>query len=230
MNKLSFVETNDDANEVAWHNMRVGDEHLNLEIFIGGSMGWLKANPTKNFQDLEKELRDRNFSTHLIAKDDPNINGTSISLPNRGNNGVKYIYQCVMSCRPPKYAMEELLQSSSSYEENFEKLKYAGILCGMHENEHVEDESVRKLEGHKQTDMQKLSENRVKVSVETVSAEQFINDIKSQYPDVSTPIIAMRNDGSPIFAFVSNNTIVSQYGFSITATPTGHKIQIIELK
>lgn len=230
MNKLSFAETSDDANEVAWHNMRAGDEHFNLEIFIGGSMGWLKANPTKNYQDLERELRDRNFSTHLIAANDPNINGTSISLPDRGTDGVKYIYQCVMSCRPPKYAMEELLRSSNSYEENFEKLRYAGIICSMHENENVADDSVYKLEGQKQTDMQKLSENKVKVSVESISAEQFINDIKSQYPDVTTPLVAMMKDGSPIFAFVSNNKIVSHYGFSISATSTGHTVQIVQIK
>lgn len=70
MNKIEYddVKDSDDPTEIAFHNMLEADKILSLQLFIGGEMGYLRANPTKTFQDLELELRKRNFNTHLIAK------------------------------------------------------------------------------------------------------------------------------------------------------------------
>ena len=127
MNILKFtkISENDTLNNIVWHNLLIADKNLHLSAFIAASMGYLKANPEKNYQELEQELRDKNLNTYLIAKDNPNIPDAVLKFFNKEDNSdIKY--QCVMSCRPPPYALYELLEYSKSYKENFKKLKYAG--------------------------------------------------------------------------------------------------------
>lgn len=117
--------------EIAINNMKEADQYLNLNYFIASSSGWLNANPSKNYQDLEKKLIAENFNTHIIAR---NVNGlpegTKLGLPLRPDDKTKYKYEAIISCRPSIYSIEELLTHSSSIEENLSKLPLAGnIIC-----------------------------------------------------------------------------------------------------
>jgi len=265
MNKLTFENIQEDsnasANDIAWHNLKVADDNLHLTAFIGASTGWIRANPGKNFQDLEKELRVRNFKTHLIAKPNPNIPDTVLRLPlsseQNDESGVEYKYQCLISCRPAEAALQELSQFSGSYDENFDKLKYAGVICGDNfedeGSEEYSDESegsepgdsegsegsedefkYKTLNEEQRTQMDRLSNNQVKIGVEKVDAEQFIKEMAAKlalrYENVSTAMLGMGHDGSPIFAFVSGTEIISPFGFTITATENGKEYRILKLR
>jgi len=61
-------EKNETKKQICYHNLTVADQYHNLGYFIAASQAWLKHNPTKIFQDLEKMLRKNNFNTHLYAK------------------------------------------------------------------------------------------------------------------------------------------------------------------
>ena len=234
MINISFIKLDplnvESAVDIAWHNIEIADQNLNLKVFIGASLGWLKANPDKNYQDLEKELRERNFNTHLIAINNPNIPNTKLQLP---NSDVLAEYQCIMSCRPPKDAVTELLQHSKSYEENFDKLKLSGNLYSNKDEEDnmKNNNDVVILDKDEQTDMEKMANNELKVRIEKIDSMKFIKkietDLRSIYPNVTSAVVGMANDGSPIFAFVLDNEIISQYGFSITATEDGNITNVV---
>lgn len=133
------TETKD---EIAVHNIKLCDEYKNSEGFIFSSIGWLKNDDSRDFQDLEKLLRDNNLDTHLIAKkinlgDIPN--NTKIVVPNNNsNNNLENFYVNILltSCRPKKEAIDELLKYHEDYQSNFEKLKKTGSIFN---NEAIND-------------------------------------------------------------------------------------------
>lgn len=112
--------------DVCWHNMRLSDFVHSVELFQASALGWLKLNPTKNYQHLEELLRKKALKTHLIAVkyDDPGL------VYGLYQNGVcqKMGYACLFSCRPIEGALKELHTHWSSYEENFTHLSQTGNL------------------------------------------------------------------------------------------------------
>jgi hypothetical protein len=114
------------ASSICVDNMKFADQHLILNLFAASAQAWLACNPTANLCDLEKFLRNNNMNSHLIAVPRPKYDPFQLGLRNRGDGA--YEYRCLFSCRPPPEAMEELLTHSSSYEENFEKLKKTGMI------------------------------------------------------------------------------------------------------
>ena len=70
---LTDPSTNESPNDILFHNMASADKNYDLNVFIGASNAYFKQNPSKNFQDLEKELRKRDFNTHIIAVPVPSL-------------------------------------------------------------------------------------------------------------------------------------------------------------
>lgn len=228
MNKIYYdkVEESDDPTEVAFHNMKFADNILDLQIFIGGEMGWLDANPSKNFYDLEVELRKRNFNTHLIAKPPHIISPDSkLGFPKR-NEDIEYIYECITSCRPTKYALEEVLSAWPTYEDNLNALKSsANIIISQTTVLPKED-----LKIDEDDPVNMIAKNKVKVRIETLSADEAIEKIientkKSLGKAPSMTIYGMSHLGGPIMAFVVDNKIVSNIGVCIEHDSEGNKIK-----
>ncbi len=177
-----LVSATEDPLDIALHNMKCADKILNLEMFIGGSIGWLQCNPTKNYKDLEQELRRLNFDTHLIASEckltDPRY---VLGFPYRIDDRRTYKYECIYSCRPKKFALVELLTHSVSYEENLEKLNDSAALMTIIKNETDEmkiTELYENIPGFT-TDidipiMDKLSKNLVKCVLTRIDAKQYM--------------------------------------------------------
>ena len=62
---LSDPEANETPEQICDDNLKMTDKCHNLEYFIFASQAWMKMNPTKNYQDFEKFLRDNNFKINL---------------------------------------------------------------------------------------------------------------------------------------------------------------------
>lgn len=228
MYKITYndVSPTEDPSEIAFHNMKVGDEMLNLNVFIGGQLGWIMANPTKNFQDLEKELRKRNFNTHLIArKVSAELTNYKLTLHGK-DDPTEYLYECISSCRPKKYAMEELLKEWKSYDENLEALKYAGVVTIIDEKD-IGKKNTEKIS--ESNPIQLVSKNKLKVSYKLETVDETIDgiytDAKVKYgKEPTTVLYGMSHSGGPIMAFVIDNVIISNIGICIEHDSSGNKI------
>jgi hypothetical protein len=246
MYKFNYSPVTDSENptEIAFHNMKVGEDTFSLEIFIGGQSGYLHANPDKNFQDLEKELRNRNFTTHIIAKPPPDKRTLEyhIGISHRINDDTEYKYEAITSCRPADVAMKELLENWLSYDENFEALKFAGsVIVGtkgkeqlvLQENEQNSstscDSTTDKIKLLKNSDpIHLMSVNKVKVSATYIPAEEILQDVIDEVilkigKQPQLRMVAMNSNGSPIMALTVDNKIVSYTGFVFEYDTDGKK-------
>jgi hypothetical protein len=79
-----------------------------------------------SLQQIETGLREKRCFTYLIARRRNASHGKDLSI--ELSKGTIKTYYLFLSTRAPALAMKELLEESSSYEENFEKLKDTGFL------------------------------------------------------------------------------------------------------
>lgn len=115
---VAFVFSNEPPLDVCWHNLRFADQVHHLELFAAAASAWLKQTGA-DYQQLERELRQRQCHTHLIAV--PNTQNLTLRLGERVCH-----YQLIFSCRPRVAALAELHQHWASYDENFARLADAG--------------------------------------------------------------------------------------------------------
>ena len=234
MFQIKYEDVGDKTpNEVAWDNMKMADKNFHLQLFISSSLGWLKANPGKNFQNLEKELREKNFNTHLIAVKPREIPGAVLKLANEDNFDSDLEYDCLYSCRSKEDAIKELLQSSKSYDENFQKLAKTGsLVCSPQVvNIDFDDKGTdnRKLLNNKERlEMGLISDNKKKAIVTKLSPQEYISNIKNdliqKHGNIQEFVIGLGQKGEPIFGFFKENNLVSKKGFMVRATQQGNQI------
>ncbi len=223
--------------DVAWANMKTADLILNLKLFIDASMGWLRCNPKKNYQNLETELRERDFETHLIAKI-PSLTGGDLKIPFSTSQKEKIDFECIMSCRPRKYALEELLETAESYEQNWARLAFAGsVYFGTDEPEVTEqaiaDGQIIMFSEKEKTTSERLSFNEVLIKIEELTLEDHMVNLEAKFPDLQIIVVSTENDGSSSKLYVcvagSPATIVSDIGFIIKMTQEGKFIRPVQL-
>jgi hypothetical protein len=217
-----------DVTDIAWTNMRCGDKLFNLEWFIGGSMGWLKANPGKNYQDLETELRQRDLNTHLIATK-PRYSALKIPY---SKGGATMDFECIMSCRPKDAAMKELLTHAESYEENWARLAFSGsIFTGDADDNRegidaaVSSADIRNFEDREKTLMSRLSNNEVTLEVREITFQEHMKELESKYADVRTEVYGV-TAGGPLLVCVAGKppTVVSDIGFVLSTMADGSRL------
>lgn len=217
--------------DVAWHNIKQADKHLNLKVFTSAAMGWLKANNgTKNYQDLEKELRERNLETHLIAAKPPAILpiGCALMLPHDASGPVaprKWLYEAWFSCRPRAYALQELLTHNQSYEDNFAKLAFAATIGVDEPNNIKENETTVVFKEQERNQLNDVAHNRAIVTniqhaQQHQSIREVMDQLKVKYPDVQLcPITDDPNldENVVLFVFASqaHGGIVTDIAFLI---------------
>jgi hypothetical protein len=209
----------DDKTEVAFHNMKAGDALHDLRIFIGGQVGYFKANPGATYQDLELELRKRGFDTHLIARLPANYPmNYKLFMPWIANDRMVYKYEAITSCRPRESAVKELLESWKSYEENFQALKISGTIGVKDANEPISVPPGDTLDMIKDSDPdQQMQNNLVKIKATFITAEQFMDraaeKIKLEHGvEPELVLYAMGSQGEPIMALASGGKIMSNVG------------------
>lgn len=220
MNRITFEnpKDNETPSDIVWHNIRIADEQYNLQYFIAAARGWFHLYPQKGYQDLEKELRQKNMNTYLFAAKpgDLRIKHRLVNLQEE-EKGVEY--ECMYSCRPPPYALKEVLRHSKSYEENLEKLAKAGhiVVDEAGSSKMMGSEKVKILSDDEKTEMQLLSENKKKLQQVQMTMDEALNHIvdnckKKHGEEPQLALYGMGPEGQPIMAFTHKGRIISDLG------------------
>ncbi len=213
---ITYVEPDEteSVNDIIWHNLREADKHHHLLSFIYAANAWLRENKSKDYSDFEKEIRINNLNTHLIACV-PRITRPDMKLGILGRDDRDYKYECIYSCRPKKYALEELLENSSSYEENFEKLKQSGsIMLDDSLNEGIDLHVLSKRE---KTDGELVEECKKKIYYKTTPAEkvieQLINSCRERFGKEPDRTVYGIDSEGPVYGFVIDGRLISDIGY-----------------
>jgi hypothetical protein len=222
------IEENETKDDVALYNIKLSDEYKNSETMIYSFMAWFKNNDTRDFQDLEKMMRDNNLDTHLVAKkfDLENVpEGAKISVPNNHvkNDEKNYFDHIVMiSCRPREEALGEVIQFGKSYEENFEKLARTGSIFKTNEllnnakDERIKDiiNSTKKYKFIKYNNLEALG--------------YMIEDITKQFGKAPTKIKVGTKDGKDLFGLMVDGVVRNPIVFSYTGDD--NEVDLIDLR
>ncbi len=78
------INENETKDDITLYNLKQSDINFNKETFICSSLGWMKNDSNRTFQDLETYLRNNDFNTHLLAK--PHKYTEDIELENLNSN------------------------------------------------------------------------------------------------------------------------------------------------
>jgi hypothetical protein len=225
-------ESGETKNQICWHNIITADTNLCLQYFMLASQAWFKLNPTQNYQDLEKILRKNNLNTHLCAAM-PQI------VPNSKLIGkvdsVECKYECVYSCRPKEYAINEVLQHWPTYEKNFENLKYAGSLACENINDDTFPGTI-KFDNDEMQFNDHIVNNTKKLIYEEITPSEFLNDVvdecKEKYGEEPKEIfIGYSTIGTPVYGLVINNNLVCAMGYTVYNDETGEEqVELVNLQ
>jgi len=232
-----LLDSNDSFSDIAWHNIQTAAELYNVQFVSSACLGWLRANPAKRTVDLEKELRTHNVPVHLIAT--PHKPKEGLVLKPLFPDSVTPTYELLYSCRPDKYAIEEIEGIWSNYDENVEHLPEAGVLCGgvsegeyvpplLHaeEGENVENSGLKALRTNDHTNA--MMYNYVKLSYHQVTQAELGGDLNDQMEharktfgqEPEARVIGMAGDGSAVTAYVIDGKLISELGTLIGAGKT----------
>jgi hypothetical protein len=222
MNQLTFTKLTEESepNEVAWHNMKIADEIHSSQWFAAAATGWLKHNKINNFQEFETELRKRNFNTHLFAvekKDDSNIELTYPGQFDKKETEDRPLkYECNYSCKPIEHALKEIQSVNGSYDDNFAKLKFSGVISPKN-TENVDEIGAKKVHQDENSPFQLVTNNKARIDIKKVTDEEALNGelekIKIIYgKDPQMAIVGTSNDGGAIMGFAIEGKLVSGLG------------------
>ena len=195
-----------DFDDIALHNLKNSDIHYNKETFICSAVGWLKNKNTRTLQELELYLRNNNYNTYLIAS--PYTYDEQINLYTVNESKELLTFECIFCCKPKKQAFEDILKIHSSYEENFNKLLYSGMLKIKNQSE--ENTLFNKLCNNS------LKLNFIKLTAKE-SVEQLHKDIvNSTGKNPRIEIIGKFNETQPIMTFLlEDGNLASHIGWTI---------------
>jgi hypothetical protein len=223
MRKYAYFYTETPPNdidplELVWNNLKVADETLNLMCFCSLTSRWFDLSPGKNFQDFEKELRERDFNTHLFVSIPPENIKHQLRLRKSDTPNSEYKYRCMFSCRPKDAALQEVIQATgSSYESNFENLEFAASIH-VDENENLESDAQRilPLEHDLTTTMQ--NDNCV-LKYDMLEIRDYVARMKDvlveKYDDTVDWKLLGVEDGKLYYGANYKDTIVSMKGICI---------------
>jgi hypothetical protein len=227
MRRVSLIDVheNESKEDVLWHNLKQADSIYNLGLFIASSMAYFEQYPNKNFEDLEMELRQRDFNTHLIA----NVVDEEAELRfiykksdhiKKGVEAKKALYEIIYSCRPKEHAVKEVLMHWKTYEENLEKLKYSGMRCVSEKEdaatvEDIKCKDFRKFTTGERDNNEELAKCKKKIVIKNgITLEDIVEDIKQKYgKPPEERVVAIDLECNPVYGFFMGSEMVTNVGF-----------------
>jgi len=232
MRKTNIIDPPEDMSkpELFWHNLKVCDKVLSLSMFICVANHYFVLFPQNTFQDFEKELRQREFDTHIIAasltSEMEKVYGCKFPIENTNSCD----YYCIFSCRKRDMALKELKMYSKDYNENFEKLKRTGNLCV--KNKDTKD--IESIENVKILDpkMLSLSENKMQIQLIEQDNRSFVKELfeilEKKHGGIKVKCVAFV-DGKPVMGFFSkDDIIISCYGYSYDVLNESYDVLMLE--
>ena len=211
------------------NNLKIADEIHDLKLFIFISMAWFKLNTDTTYYDLELFLRNNNFHTHLYAKEIiTNDEDVYLKYPNESNTEEEpsLKYECIYSCRPKEYALQEVLSVWTTLEENLNALKKCGSFVIKNKKEiHKISEKhdigeFHELSNEEQNISHQLSENKLKLCIEPLSDpnetfENIIIDISKKLNVVPVKKYIKVFDNGFVLGLFVKDKLVSHVGLKV---------------
>jgi hypothetical protein len=198
----------------------------------------MKTMKTNNFQELEKFLRDNNFDTYLFATKPTKYH--VMYLKNELKNDLNALrpevpeYECIFSCRPKPYALEEVLMNWKSYEENFIALGTSGVASLQSDTNLLDDPSTYVFTEKEKSIAEKLMDCEVLISIEKIDPNDFLISqseiIRKRTGEVPSHVkIGSMPPDTEIFGLFVENKLASPYGYSITYKNNEKFIAIVDV-
>jgi hypothetical protein len=218
MIRINYItqDENQNKNDTAIYNIIISDKFKKTECIDLSSIGWLKNNLDKNYQDLEKLFRELNLNSYVIAKTINDIpSNIEIIMPNNNSkNELKYVAS--IFCGSYENFIEELKKHHDSYDGNFACLSNSG--CLMHKNSSIEKNIEQNISSNLEAEnIKKIVNAEAKYEMTlftTLESVQILKDdlIKKNNKE---PTISVCGDlhGKHVFAFTYNGEIASPIGW-----------------
>ncbi len=224
MIRINYIKPteNESPDDIAIHNIVQSDKFKNLPAFCQSTVGWLRNDPNRNYQDLELLLRHLDLDTHLIAqpKETINIENFKITIPSKTNDTDSYDYVLWTSCKPREEAIKELLTYHTSYEENFECLSRTGCLTNIDRDFDINKISENTNNSRSDSDSnneKQIANSELKyefVSMSTIdSLNIIIKDLMKKYNEEPQKMVCGKYGESDVYALVINGEIISPIGW-----------------
>ncbi len=237
MIKISYIKPNENESpdDIAIHNIAVSDKFKNLPAFCQSTVGWLKNDPNRNYQDLELLLRHMNLDTHLIAqpKETINIQNFKLSIPSKINDTSSYDYVLWTSCKPKEEALKELLTYHTSYEENFECLSNTGCLTNIDPDYDINKISIS-VNCIEKDNEKKIVNSELKYDFITISPIEsldfIIKDLIEKHNEEPKKMVCGKFGESNVYALVIGGVIVSPIGWIEHDEINKESIEIIDFR
>lgn len=221
MIKIRYLdpEPTETPDDISIYNIKVSDKFKNLQSFSQAGLAWLKNDSNRNYQDLEKLLRNLNLDTHLIAKQletYPDEDKYKLCIPNRDilNQPTDLKYVLLVSCRGKEDAIKELGLHQTSYEENFNCLSKTGCF--------VDQNIVSNTENFTYSSLDNINENKIlrsEIKYDFVSVggkesiEVIIEDLKKKYGKEPEKIVCGKLGDRDIYGLKLNGELSSPIGW-----------------
>lgn len=227
-------------------NMRVSEAAMKarypkaLQLFIASATAWLKCTG-RNLQELEKTLRENQFSTHLIAIPFSSSSSKNVVLVNPNSKNwdaadPKLMYEAIYSVRPTKDALAELHQYWPSYEVNYCNLLLAGFRSSNNIQamitEAKQESKTKRLDIFTPSELLRYS--RLDVGLyglrlhlfDTISLLVAFEEKRLEKAHKTTAVrqvlLGVHRDGGPIFGFLVNDQPnLSEIAYVVHATQEG---------
>jgi hypothetical protein len=219
MIKINYLkpEENESIDEIAIYNIKLSDKFKNLQSFCQASLAWLKNDSKRNYQDLEKLLRELNLDTHLIAKQLDTYKDSDkfkLCIPNRETQPEDLKYVLLVSCRSKSDALKELGLHQTSYEENFTCLNKTGCFVDINIASNNESFSYSSLENSNENQILKSALKYDFVSVSGREAvEVVIKDLFLKYEKEPEKIVCGKLGERDIWGLKLNGELASPIGW-----------------
>ncbi len=214
---IELTETSDD---VSIYNLKISDQFKNLQSFCQSSLAWLRNDSTRNYQDLEKLLRQLDLDTHLIAKpvDFGNISEikSKLFIPNRQTQPTDLEYMLLVSCRNKEDALKELSLFHVDYEENYKCLEKTGCYA-INQSTELKDFNDFKYNPNENPNEDLILNSKLKYDFVKVTGKESINtiieDLVLKYNKEPEKIICGKLGSDDIYALTINGEISSPIGW-----------------
>lgn len=212
--KPEILET---AEEISIHNIKTTDKFKKIDYLEISCISWLKLDSKRNYQDLEKLLRDLNLNTYIIAQPIDKIpNGLELGLPNLEQTNNKFEYVAKILCGSKEDMINEILRFHSSYEDNYECLNKTGCLKTIKkQTDKEEEEKISNKNGV--VEIKNVLESKLKLEFRYLKPIESINfviaDLTNKYGKKPEEIACGEINGNKVYGLVLNGNIVSPIGW-----------------
>ena len=224
MIKINYIEPEqfESLDDIAITNIKICDKYKKVDYLELSSISWLKIDPKRNYQDLEQLFRHLNLNSYVISQTLPNIpQGLRIGRPNEPNltenvESDELIYIAKITCIEKDKSMSELSKYHTTWEDNYECLKFTGCLMALKQETSKEDDE--NIDQTKCVDeVKKLLECKLKLDLEYYTVKEsidfIINDLTNKYGKKPEKFICGEVEEKKVWALMIDGQIVSPIGW-----------------